>query len=284
MTQKNSMIPLLGPTPRPPQWSAGRLQLCVAGRDFALRREDDMEALWERIGQDAFGCDEHMPYWAEIWPASLLLAAWLGARRTEIAGRRCLDLGCGMGLSSLAGAAFGGLVTAVDYEEAAIAHAWRDMVDLARRVQNWRFAPTQRRALEFYVANALENLGESDRAKQIWTKLAGDQSLEAEKRCYAMYFMAKESVAKKDLEKAELYAGEAAFMFRETGKDPDKLKASLNILVEATRGLGQFPKALKWANDYAALCKQGDDDWGANRLRIAALQRAMASLISPTSL
>lgn len=157
-------------------------------------------------------------------------------------------------------------------------HAWRDMVDLARRVQNWRFAPTQRRALEFYVANALENLGESDRAKQIWTKLAGDQSLEAEKRCYAMYFMAKESVAKKDLEKAELYAGEAAFMFRETGKDPDKLKASLNILVEATRGLGQFPKALKWANDYAALCKQGDDDWGANRLRIAALQRAMGDV------
>jgi len=148
VTQKNSMIPLLGPTPRPPQWSAGRLQLCVAGRDFALRREDDMEALWERIGQDAFGCDEHMPYWAEIWPASLLLAAWLGARRTEIAGRRCLDLGCGMGLSSLAGAAFGGLVTAVDYEEAAIAHAAQNARDndlaVGVAVMDWRrpcFAP-----------------------------------------------------------------------------------------------------------------------------------------------
>ena len=55
-----------------------------------------MEALWERLGQDGFGTDEHMPYWAEIWPASLLLAAWLGARRSMIAGRRCLDLGCGM--------------------------------------------------------------------------------------------------------------------------------------------------------------------------------------------
>ncbi|WP_428560168.1 MAG: tetratricopeptide repeat protein [Solidesulfovibrio sp. DCME] len=154
-------------------------------------------------------------------------------------------------------------------------HSWRDVVDLARRVQQWKFGPTQRRGLEFAVAQALENLGESDRALTIWRKLAGDQSLESAKRCYAMYFMAREAMAKKDLAKAELYAGEAAFMFKETGQDQDKRKAALNILVESTRGQGQYPKALKWARDYGALCKQGDDDWASNRLREAAILRAM---------
>ncbi len=153
--------------------------------------------------------------------------------------------------------------------------AWRDVVELARRVQQWKFGPSQRRGLEFAVAQALENLGESQRAMTIWRKLAGDQALESAKRCYALYFLAREAMANKELEKAELYAGEAAFMFKETGKDPDKRKAALNILVEATRGLGQYPKALRWARDYGLLCKEGDDDWASNRLREAAILRAM---------
>ena len=156
--------------------------------------------------------------------------------------------------------------------------AWRDIVELARRVQNWKFGPTQRRGLEYMVADALENLGETDRARQIWNRLAGDQALDASKRSYAMYFMAKEAMAGKNYEKAELYAGEAGFLFRETGQDPDKLKASLNIQVDATRELGQYPKAFKLANEYSSLCKEGDDEWAANRMRIASIQRAMGDV------
>ncbi len=153
--------------------------------------------------------------------------------------------------------------------------SWNDVVDLARKVQGWRFGPTQRRNLEFSVAEALENLGDTDRSRQMWVRLAGDQALEAGKRCFAMYYMAKESMAKKELEKAELYAGEAAVMFRETGKDPDKLKGALNILVEAAQGLGQYPQALKWAEEYAAMTREGDADWARNRFRMAAVYRAM---------
>lgn len=156
--------------------------------------------------------------------------------------------------------------------------SWRDIVDLARKVQSWKFGATPRRRLEYVVAQALENLGESDRAMTIWRKLAGDQALESGKRCYAMYFMARASMAQKDYAKAELYAGEAAFMFKESGQDPDKRKAALNILVESTRALGQFPKALKWAREYADMCKEGDDDWASNRLREAAILRAMGDV------
>ncbi|WP_428560180.1 MAG: class I SAM-dependent methyltransferase [Solidesulfovibrio sp. DCME] len=134
--------PLLAASSTPPQWYRDTLRLTLSGREFVLRRDQDMEALWESLGREGFGEDERMPYWAEVWPASLLLAAWLHERREAIAGRRCLDIGCGMGLSALAGAAWGARVTAVDHEEAAIAHAARNAaanglgLDLA--VMDWR--------------------------------------------------------------------------------------------------------------------------------------------------
>ncbi|MHC1787968.1 MAG: tetratricopeptide repeat protein [Solidesulfovibrio sp.] len=155
---------------------------------------------------------------------------------------------------------------------------WGDIVELARKVQGWRFSPSQRRGLEYLVAEALENLGDSERALKLWNKMAGDRQLEAEKRCYALYFVAKEAMAKKEWEKAQLYAGEAAFMFQETGRDADKRKAAVNILVESTRAQGEYAKALKHAAEYAALCKEGDDDWAGNRMRMAAIQRAMGDV------
>lgn len=155
---------------------------------------------------------------------------------------------------------------------------WREIVELARKVQSWRFSPSQRRGLEYLVAEALENLGEASRALPLWTKMAGDRDLEAEKRCYALYFVAKEAMAKKEWEKAQLYAGEADFMFKETGRDPDKRKAAVNIQIEAARALGDYSKALKLAEAYAKLCKEGDDDYAGNRMRIAAIQRAMGDV------
>lgn len=127
---------------RPPQWVDGHLCLELGGRAFGLTRQDDMEALWNAIGEDSFGSDEHMPYWAELWPASLLLSAWLLSRSPDIAGKRCLDLGCGMGLSAMAGAAGGARVLAVDYEEQALRHAAvnaaANALPLDLAVMDWR--------------------------------------------------------------------------------------------------------------------------------------------------
>lgn len=134
--------PLLPAWRKSPGWVDGRLRVDLAGRAFELRRDQDMEALWEEIGEDAFGDDERMPYWAEIWPASLLLSAWLLGRREDLAGRTCLELGCGMGLSAMAGAAAGARVTAVDYEERAIAiaaaNAAANGLPVSLAVMDWR--------------------------------------------------------------------------------------------------------------------------------------------------
>ncbi|MHC1787976.1 class I SAM-dependent methyltransferase [Solidesulfovibrio sp.] len=142
MSHKYVPTPILPQNQAVPQWRDDRLRLSLGGREFVLHREADMESLWAGLGRDDFGDDEHMPYWAELWPASVLLAAWLQAHPETVAGRRCLDLGCGMGLSALAGAAAGGRVLAVDYEAAAVAHgaanARANALDARFAVMDWR--------------------------------------------------------------------------------------------------------------------------------------------------
>jgi 2-polyprenyl-3-methyl-5-hydroxy-6-metoxy-1,4-benzoquinol methylase len=55
------------------------------------------------------------PYWALIWSGSVRLARWM-SRSTDLSGLRLLDVGCGLGVVSLAAARAGALVTAVDRE------------------------------------------------------------------------------------------------------------------------------------------------------------------------
>lgn len=100
-----------------------RLEVPVGGRTFLVERAGDLESLWEGLGRENFGADERLPYWVELWPSSLLLARFLEARAGDIAGRACLDLGCGLGLTALAAAAAGARVLGLDYERPALAFA-----------------------------------------------------------------------------------------------------------------------------------------------------------------
>ena len=103
--------------------SAERLKVRAAGRDWFLERTGDMERLWDEMDQADFGEDERLPYWAEIWPASVLLCDRLLRERERIAGKPCLDLGCGLGLTALVGSWLGARVLAVDYEAQALCFA-----------------------------------------------------------------------------------------------------------------------------------------------------------------
>ncbi|MBG0776026.1 MAG: methyltransferase domain-containing protein [Desulfovibrionaceae bacterium] len=97
----------------------------AGGRDWELARCGDLESLWQAMGEEdgGFADDERLPYWCEIWPSSIALADWIAENAARLAGRRCLDLGCGLGLTALAGAAAGARVLAMDYEWPAVAFA-----------------------------------------------------------------------------------------------------------------------------------------------------------------
>jgi predicted nicotinamide N-methyase len=87
----------------------------VSGRDLVMTRPVDPEAL---IDEDAFAHNEFMPYWSELWPSSRALAEWIGGR--ALRGARVLELGCGLGLPSVAAALAGGRVVATDWSPDAI--------------------------------------------------------------------------------------------------------------------------------------------------------------------
>jgi predicted nicotinamide N-methyase len=83
--------------------------------------------------------DEFIPYWAELWPAGLALARALPAR---LAGRRLVELGCGLGVPALVAAARGAQVTALDWAAEAVAllraNAARNGLELEAVHADWR--------------------------------------------------------------------------------------------------------------------------------------------------
>src|SRR5262245_14598570 len=90
--------------------------VAIAGHDLALLRPRDAEAL---LSEEAFEREEFLPYWAELWPSALALARMVAARALRRA--RVLELGCGLGLPSLAAALAGGRVLATDWSPDAVA-------------------------------------------------------------------------------------------------------------------------------------------------------------------
>jgi predicted nicotinamide N-methyase len=89
----------------------------VGLRGVALQvlRPRDSEAL---LDEHAFEHEEYLPYWAELWPSGVALARRVAGR--SLRGARVLELGCGLGLPSLAAALAGGRVLATDWSPQAI--------------------------------------------------------------------------------------------------------------------------------------------------------------------
>jgi predicted nicotinamide N-methyase len=110
-------------------------RLVVAGVELDLLRPASPEAL---IDEEAFADDEFLPYWAELWPAATALAEAL----PDVSGLRIVELGCGLGVTSLVAAAKGAHVTATDWAPDAIellrVNAERNGLELGAAVRDWR--------------------------------------------------------------------------------------------------------------------------------------------------
>ena len=92
--------------------------MSIGGRELLVLRPRSSEAL---IDEEAFEREEFLPYWAELWPSALALAAVVAERRLD--GTRVLELGCGLALPSLAAASAGASVLATDWSPDAVSLA-----------------------------------------------------------------------------------------------------------------------------------------------------------------
>lgn len=99
-----------------------RRKIPVAGGAIDLVTPVSMDCLLEGEWLHHYDRAGYLPYWADVWPASVGVARWL-MRGPALAGRRVLDLGCGVGLAGVAAARRGARVTFADVDPHALEFA-----------------------------------------------------------------------------------------------------------------------------------------------------------------
>ena len=124
----------------------------VSGRQYLLRKPANADHL---ISEADYVKDERLPYWADLWPASRQLAATMLEERGE--GRTLLELGCGLGLATVAAMDAGFTVTATDYYQDALhvtrGNAARNLGrEPAVRLVDWRDWPTDLGTFDTVIA------------------------------------------------------------------------------------------------------------------------------------
>ncbi len=111
-------------------------RVCIAGRDIVLLRPREWESL---LTEEAFEREELLPYWAHLWGSAVALAE--AVAREHVSGRRVLELGCGLGLPSIAAARGGARATASDWSAQAVrataANAARNGVEVRTVAADW---------------------------------------------------------------------------------------------------------------------------------------------------
>lgn len=118
------------------------------------RNSDDL------IREEDFVKDERLPYWADIWPSSIVLASHLAGlpKRSSRTRRKGLELGCGVGLVTTAAMLAGYDMLATDYYTDALAfaraNAWRETGKSPdARMIDWREFPDDARGFDLILAS-----------------------------------------------------------------------------------------------------------------------------------
>jgi len=134
------------------RWTTATEEVTVGESTWALFKPANADHL---ISEADYVLDERLPYWADLWPSSRILAATL--LREQGAGRSLLEMGCGLGLATVASMQAGFDVTATDYYDDAL-HVTRG--NAARNLQreptvrlvNWREWPSDLGTFDVVIA------------------------------------------------------------------------------------------------------------------------------------
>ena len=125
----------------------------VGDRTIAILHPENAEEL---IDETDFERDERLPYWADLWPTSRVLAGQVLGLRGD--GRSLLELGCGCGLVATCASIAGFDVVASDYYEDAVrfarVNAKRNGAPSVRgRMLDWRRLPSDLERFDMVLAS-----------------------------------------------------------------------------------------------------------------------------------
>src|SRR5690349_17286362 len=119
MTAEQFPAPPLPVTPLRAVTRLVRDQVIVEGQTFLIERPDESDRLWEDAAvRAAFDADEYLPYWADLWPASRMLAKTILCEPWQ-PGLEALEIGCGLGLPGVVALSRGLRVIFSDYDATA---------------------------------------------------------------------------------------------------------------------------------------------------------------------
>jgi predicted nicotinamide N-methyase len=132
------------------------LEVTAFGRELELIAPRSAEDL---LSEEDFDRDERLPYWADLWPSSYALADRVAGEGNRRGGAplRLLELGCGLGLVTIAAMTAGFDVLATDYYADALlftrANALRVLgADPSVRLVDWRALPVDLGTFDRVVA------------------------------------------------------------------------------------------------------------------------------------
>ena len=130
----------------------------VGNRTLSILRPSNSDDL---IREEDFVMDERLPYWADIWPSSTILARHFielsESRRPRNPGRG-LELGCGVGLVTTAAMIAGYDMIASDYYTDSLAFTRANAFRNTGRspsapMIDWRHFPKQMKGLDLMIAS-----------------------------------------------------------------------------------------------------------------------------------
>src|SRR5207244_3110406 len=122
-TSAMTSIPNLPETPLESLGPLARETVVVGAAAFRIDRPADSSGLiHDSATGSAFARDDDLPFWADLWPASRMLAKAV-LRQPWTPGLTALELGCGLGLPGVAALARGLRVIFSDRDRTALRFA-----------------------------------------------------------------------------------------------------------------------------------------------------------------
>jgi predicted nicotinamide N-methyase len=158
------MSPLLPETPWDALGPIVREKVIVENQTFLLERPDESDRLLNHPQiRSLFAADEYLPYWADLWPASRMLAKAILREPWPAGPLEAVEIGCGLGLPGIAALARGLRVIFTDYDATALRFAANNArlngFDNFRTVQvDWRAPPAELRAPVVLASDLLYEL------------------------------------------------------------------------------------------------------------------------------
>ncbi len=134
------------------RFTLARRRVELGSRSIELLTPENADDL---ISEADYVMDDRLPYWADVWPSSIVLARHISG--LDGAGRTLLELGCGVGLVAVAAVAAGFDTTATDYYPDALTFAAINVrratgASLHTRILDWRSIPRNAHRFDVVVA------------------------------------------------------------------------------------------------------------------------------------